>query len=46
MSHTFFVSSFLAGMFLATVTGMSVLAGFGLTMGMAKKTDPDMFEKV
>nr|XP_045613551.1 transmembrane protein 242-like isoform X1 [Procambarus clarkii] len=31
--------------FLIGVAGMSMLGGFGMTLGMAKKKDPDMFNK-
>ncbi|BFZ10140.1 hypothetical protein BsWGS_13179 [Bradybaena similaris] len=34
-----------AGIFLASVTGMSILGGFGMTLAMAKRQDPDMFAK-
>ncbi|CAG5121446.1 unnamed protein product [Candidula unifasciata] len=34
-----------AGMFLASVTGMSILGGFGMTLAMAKRQDPDMFAR-
>ncbi|KAK6182824.1 hypothetical protein SNE40_010418 [Patella caerulea] len=33
------------GIFLASLTGLSLLGGFGLTIGMAKKQDPSMFSK-
>lgn len=32
--------------FLATVAGMSILGGFGMTIAMAKRKDPHMFVKV
>uniref|UniRef100_A0A0B7B3P3 Transmembrane protein 242 n=1 Tax=Arion vulgaris TaxID=1028688 RepID=A0A0B7B3P3_9EUPU len=34
-----------AGMFLTSITGMSILGGFGMTLAMAKRQDPDMFVK-
>ncbi|XP_059139368.1 transmembrane protein 242-like [Physella acuta] len=34
-----------AGIFLTSVTGMSILGGFGMTLAMAKKQDPAMFAK-
>jgi len=33
------------GVFLASVTGASILFGFGLTLAMAKKRDPNFFSK-
>ncbi|XP_076040637.1 transmembrane protein 242 isoform X2 [Oratosquilla oratoria] len=34
-----------AAAFLTGVTGISMLGGFGMTLGMAKKKDPNMFNK-
>ncbi|XP_046553675.1 transmembrane protein 242-like [Haliotis rubra] len=35
----------IGGVFLATVAGLSILGGFGMTVAMAKKKDPNMFNK-
>merc|ERR1712154_202421 len=32
-----------AGIFLASITGLSMIGGFGFTFAMAKKQDPNMF---
>ncbi|XP_063859338.1 transmembrane protein 242-like [Scylla paramamosain] len=34
-----------AAAFLTGIAGVSVLGGFGMTLGMAKKKDPNMFNK-
>lgn len=34
-----------AAAFLTGVAGVSMLGGFGMTLGMAKKKDPNMFNK-
>lgn len=34
-----------AAAFLTGVAGVSLLGGFGMTLGMAKKKDPNMFNK-
>jgi hypothetical protein len=34
-----------AGVFLTSVTGMSILGGFGMTVALAKRQDPEMFAK-
>ncbi|RUS86177.1 hypothetical protein EGW08_006071 [Elysia chlorotica] len=36
---------FKAGLFLTSLTGASILGGFGMTMAMAKKQDPTNFAK-
>ncbi|XP_071114375.1 transmembrane protein 242-like [Haliotis cracherodii] len=35
----------IGGVFLAAVAGLSILGGFGMTVAMAKKKDPNMFNK-
>ncbi|XP_067673916.1 transmembrane protein 242-like [Haliotis asinina] len=35
----------IGGVFLATVAGLSILGGFGMTVAMAKRKDPNMFNK-
>ena len=37
---------FAEGVFLAALAGFSILGGFGMTIAMAKKKDPNMFTKV
>lgn len=45
MNHSTAVPLFPAAAFLTGVAGASVLGGFGMTLGMAKKKDPNMFNK-
>ncbi|GFS16491.1 transmembrane protein 242 [Elysia marginata] len=35
-----------AGLFLTSLTGVSILGGFGMTLAMAKKQDPQNFAKL
>ncbi|XP_066964073.1 transmembrane protein 242 [Macrobrachium rosenbergii] len=38
-------STYQAAAFLTGIAGASILGGFGMTLGMAKKKDPEMFNK-
>ena len=46
MMYYFIFCVFSGGIFLAGVAGVSILGGFGMTLAMAKRRDPNMFTRV